>query len=155
MTKELIYDQGALDRARAEGVSTAKAEGTAALADLQSKLTAATDTNKALVAAFTEVAGADNPRVAVFVEALNDGVAPATAAKFAAKIEAPKAKISVTEPKSKTDAAVDALLAAHTPNVSDNGGGSDANVDPKAARMAELTGSMKAFNADRGYKARG
>jgi hypothetical protein len=30
-------------------------------------------------------------------------------------------------------------------------GGSEASADPKAARIAELTGSMKAFNASKGY----
>jgi signal peptide peptidase SppA len=152
MSKELIYGQADLDRAKAEGVVSGKAEAGTALADLTSKLSAAADDRKALLASFAAVAG-DNPKVAVFVEALNDGVAPATAAKFAAKIEAPKkAEVAKTE-KSATQLDADKLMKQHAANVSDDGG-EEAAVDPKAARLAEIAGSMKAFNASRGFKAK-
>lgn len=150
MTKELIYDQGALDRARAEGVATAKAEGAAALADAQTKLTAATAERTELLTAFAAL-GADNPKVAIFVEALNEGGSVALASKMAAKIEAPKVEAPKTE-KTRTEADVDRLMNSNVPSISDNGGEADA--DPKAARLAEIAGSMKAFNADKGYGAR-
>lgn len=150
MTKELIYDQGALDRARAEGVATAKAEGAAALADAQTKLTAAAAERAELLTAFAAL-GADNPKVAIFVEALNEGGSVALASKMAAKIEAPKVEAPKTE-KTRTEADVDRLMNANAPSISDNGGETDA--DPRAARLAEIAGSMKAFNAEKGYGAR-
>lgn len=105
---------------------------------------------KALLAAFVELVP-DNARVATFAEAMNDGVAVATAAKFAAKIEAPKAEVAPATPKTATEQAADALMAKHAPNVSDDGG--SAERDPKAARLAELQGSMKHFNQSAGYAA--
>ena len=151
MSKELIYDQAALDRAQAAGVATGKAESASAIESLQKQLADAANERKALLAAFAEVAG-DSPKVAVFVEALNDGVAPATASKFAAKIEAPKAA-PAAETKTATQVDADRLMQRHAPNVSDDGD-SEANADPKAARLAEISGSMKAFNASRGFKAK-
>lgn len=99
----------------------------------------------------------DDPRVSTFVEALNDGVAPATAAKFAAKIEAPKAKVEpaaqpAAQPASATAAAVDALMAAHAPGVQADASAPAAG--SKEARMAELTGSMKNYNLGKGYGSR-
>jgi signal peptide peptidase SppA len=149
MTKELIYDQGALDRARAEGVSTAKTEAASALADVQSKLTASAAERTELLAAFAALAP-ENPKVAIFVEALNEGGSVALASKMAAKIEAPKAPAPKAAEKTNTEAAVDALMSKHAPNVSDDGG-AEANADPKAARLAELSGSMKAYNVGKGY----
>lgn len=152
MTKELIYDQGAVDRARAEGVATAKTEAAAALADAGTKLTAAQAERTALLAAFAEL-GKDNPKVSIFVEALNEGGSVSLASKMAAKIEAPKAAAAPAKEKTQTEAAVDALLANSTATLSDNGG-NEGTVDPKAARMAEIAGSMKAFNAGRGFVAK-
>lgn len=150
MSKELIYGQADLDRAKADGATAAKAEGAAALATAQAAVAAAADERKALLTAFAEVAG-DNPKVAIFVEALNEGGSVVLASKMAAKIEAPKAAAVVPAPaKTNTEAAVDALLSAHAPNVSADGGEA---ADPKAARLAELTGSMKSFNAGKGYAA--
>jgi signal peptide peptidase SppA len=150
MTKELIYDQGALDRARAEGVSSTNATNAAALADAASKLTSATAERTELLTAFAALAP-ENPKVAIFVEALNEGGSVSLASKMAAKIEAPK--VEVKTEKTRTEADVDKLLSAHTPNVSDNGGQEGA-ADPKAARMAEIAGSMKSFNAGRGFSAK-
>lgn len=154
MTKELIYGQADLDRARAEGVTTAKTEAATALAEAQSKLTAAGEERKALLASFAEIAG-DNPKVAIFVEALNEGGSVSLATKMAAKVEAPKATAPAQGKgeKSRTEADVDHLMNVHAPSVSDNGG-ADVNADPKAARLAEIQGSMKAFNASRGYVAK-
>jgi hypothetical protein len=151
MTKELIYDQSALERARAEGVATAKAEGAAALADIQSKLDAATAERKELLSAFAAL-GTDNPKVAIFVEALNEGGSVALASKMAAKIEVPKASAPTAPAASRTEADVDRLMHANVPSISDNG--AETGADPKAARLAEIAGSMKAFNADRGYGTR-
>jgi signal peptide peptidase SppA len=147
MTKELIYDQGALDRARAEGVASANAEHTASLNALQTKVTAAADERKELLTALSTL-GEGNAKIAIFVEALAEGGSVALASKMAAKIEAPKAEATKTE-KTRTDADVDRLLTANVANVSDSG--SEASADPKAARMAELTGSMKGYNASKGY----
>ncbi|MQH48596.1 S49 family peptidase, partial [Escherichia coli] len=66
MSKELIYDQAALDRAQAAGVATGKAESASAIESLQKQLADAANERKALLAAFAEVAG-DSPKVAVFV----------------------------------------------------------------------------------------
>jgi signal peptide peptidase SppA len=152
MSKELIYDQGAIDRARAEGAATAKTENAAALADAQAKLTASAAERTELLTAFAALAP-ENPKVAIFVEALNEGGSVSLATKMASKIEAPKAAALVPAvPKSRTDADVDRLMNSAVPSISDNG--AEANADPKAARLAEITGSMKAFNADRGYGAR-
>ncbi|MGZ6199177.1 MAG: S49 family peptidase [Vulcanimicrobiaceae bacterium] len=150
MTKELIYDQGALDRARAEGVATAKSESAAALTDAASKLTAATAERTELLTAFAALAP-ENPKVAIFVEALNEGGSVSLASKMAAKIEAPKAAAVPAVAKTQTEAAVDALLSKSAPNVSDNGGDEGGPVDAKAARLAEINGSMKAFNTGRGF----
>ena len=151
MTKELIYDQGALDRARAEGVATAKTEAAAAVADAGTKLAAATAERTELLTAFAALAP-ENPKVAIFVEALNEGGSVSLASKMAAKIEAPKAVVPAKE-KTQTEAAVDKLLASSTATVSDNGG-DEGPSDPKAARLAEINGSMKAFNTGRGFSAK-
>jgi signal peptide peptidase SppA len=148
MTKELIYDQGALDRARAEGVATAKTEAAAALTEATSKLTAATAERTELLTAFAALAP-ENPKVAIFVEALNEGGSVSLASKMAAKIEAPKK----VESRTQTEAAVDKLLLGATVAISDNGG-DEGPADPRAARLAEINGSMKAFNAGRGYGAK-
>lgn len=150
MSKELLYDQGALDRAKAEGVATGKAEATAALTEATSKLTAATAERTELLTAFAALAP-ENPKVAIFVEALNEGGNVSLASKMAAKIEAPKAKTEAT-PKTKTDADVDRLMNASVPSISDTG--DEVSTDPKAARLAEIAGSMKVFNAGRGFAAR-
>lgn len=149
MSKELLYDKGDLDRVRAEGAAASKAEATAVLNDATSKLTAATAERTELLTAFAALAP-ENPKVAIFVEALNEGGSVALASKMAAKIEAPKAAVVPPKEKTSTEAAVDRLLASSTPNVSDNGGDEGA-VDPKAARLAEIGGSMKAFNKQRGF----
>ena len=138
------FVQADLDRARLEGV----AEG-------------AKTAQAGLTAALSTVLVGD-ARVDTFLEALNDGVAPATAAKFAAKVEAPKPAVAAVAPAApavaapvvtRTAAAVDALLDAHAPKVGvDAAAGGE--VDPKAARMAELSGSMQNFNAGRGYTPR-
>jgi signal peptide peptidase SppA len=145
MSKELIYDQGALDRARADGVSTGKSEASVALAEAASKLAAATTERTELLTAFAALAP-ESPKVAIFIEALNEGGSVSLASKMAAKIEVPKAKIEAA-PKSKTEADVDRLMNSAVPSISDNG--AEASADPKAARLAELTGSMKAFNSDK------
>lgn len=150
--KELTYDQGAVDRARAEGVTAAKSESAAALNEVTSKLTAAVAERTELLAAFAALAP-ENPKVAIFCEALNEGGSVSLASKMAAKIEAPKASTETIAPKSKTEAAVDALLANATPKVSD-AGGDEGVADPKAARLAEIKGSMNAFNAGRGFSAK-
>ena len=151
MSKELIYDQGAIDRARAEGVATAKTESAAALTETASRLTNAEHERKELLTAFAALAP-ENPKVAIFVEALNEGGSVSLASKMASKIEAPKAVAPASAERSRTDADVDRLMHANVPSVSDNG--SEASADPKAQRLAELTGSMKAFNADKGFGAR-
>jgi hypothetical protein len=152
MSKELIYDQAALDRARAEGVATGKTESATALAEAQGKVKAAADERSALLAAFAEVAG-DNPKVAIFVEALNEGGSVSLASKMAAKVEAPKAAATAAVVEiTATERDADRLMQAHAPNVTDTGG-REGPVDAKAARLAEIGQSMKAFNASRGYVA--
>ncbi len=153
MTKELIYDQAALDRATAAGVVTGKAE----LTELQSKFKASQDERTALVAALADLAPG-NKKVELFVEALNEGASVALASKLAAKIEAPKVEAPQTAAptapaKTNTAAAVDALLHASAPNLTAEGG-ADVDADPKAARLAELKGSMTAFNKSRGFAAK-
>lgn len=153
MSKELIYDQAAVDRARAEGVASTKTESAAALAEATSKLTAASTERAELLKAFAEIAP-ENPKVAIFCEALNEGGSVSLASKMAAKIEAPKAAVAtLAKEKTSTEAAVDKLLAKEAANVSDNGG-SEGAVDPKAARLAEIAGTVKAFNTGRGYGAK-
>lgn len=142
MTTKLIYGQDDLDRARTE----ASAEATAAITAITSKLDAATADRKALLEAFSALAPG-NPRVEVFVEALNDGASVALASKVAGRVELPK---TTEQPHSATQADVDRLLRQHAPNISDNGGNAS-ETDPKAARLAELQGSMKAFNTSKGY----
>ena len=66
---------------------------------------------------------------------------------------APAAPAVAAPVVTRTAAAVDALLDAHAPKVGvDAAAGGE--VDPKAARMAELSGSMQNFNAGRGYTPR-
>ncbi len=142
MTTKLIYGQDDLDRARTE----ASAEATAAITAITSKLDTATADRKALLEAFSALAPG-NPRVEVFVEALNDGASVALASKVAGRVELPK---TTEQPHSATQADVDRLLRQHAPNISDNGGNAS-ETDPKAARLAELQGSMKAFNTSKGY----
>src|SRR5207247_6796964 len=90
MTKELIYDQAALDRAKAEGVALGKSEASASLTDLRDKLTAAGNERQELLAAFAAL-GKDNAKVEVFVEALNEGGSDALASKLPGILHAPMA----------------------------------------------------------------
>lgn len=129
--------QADLDRARAEGNAAGLEEG---------KKLATTE----IATALGTLAGDKNPQLTTFVEALNDGVAPGTAVKFAAKIAAPTVQApAAPAPRSATDAAVDALMAANSPNVRDIDAAPPG--DAKAARLAELSVSMKAFNQSRGF----
>lgn len=145
--KELIHSAADLESARAEGVATGKSQAATTITDLNSKLDAAATDRKALLTAFSEIAG-DNPKVAIFVEALNEGGSVALASKMAAKVDAPKAAAPAAPTKTQAD--VDAFMAGHAPNVSDSGGTS-AEVDPKAARMAEIAGAAASFNKNRGF----
>lgn len=150
MSKELIYDQAALDGAKAAGIAAGKAEVANTVTELQGKLNAAGEDRKALLAAFAEI-GAGNPKVEVFVEALNEGGSVALAAKMAAKFETPKVEAPKAN-KTRTDADVDKIMSAHAPNVSDDGGEVDPQ-DAKAKRLAEINGSAKSFNKSKGYTA--
>jgi signal peptide peptidase SppA len=146
MTTKLIYDQEAVDRAKAEGIAT----NAGALKDAQDKIAANLTERTALLAAFAELAP-DNKRVAMFVEALNDGATVALASKLAAKIETPKVEASA-QGKTRTEADVDRIMSAHAPSISDTGG-TEGELDPKAKRLAELKGSMTAYNKSKGFVA--
>lgn len=151
MSKELIYDQDALDGAKAAGMAAGKAESATAITELQSKLNAAGEERKALLSAFAQI-GAGNPKVEVFVEALNEGGSVALATKMAAKFETPK--VEAPKPKqSRTEADVDALMSAHAPNISADGGGDVDPQDAKAKRLVEITGSAQSYNKSKGYTA--
>jgi signal peptide peptidase SppA len=119
-------------RARAEGVT----EGAAAF--------------RAEVATALTSFAASDPRIALFAEGLTDNLSAATAAKFAAKIEAPKAPVAPVAKGNESREQLVALIEAHAPNISADGG---TTLDPKAARIAELTGAMKYFNKAQGYSA--
>ncbi len=150
MTK-LIYDQEALDRAKADGIATAGREHASALAAVQAKLDASAAERKELLEAFTVLTDG-NASASLFVEALNDGASVALASKVAAKIPTTKVEAPAPAPKvSATDRDVDAIMQANAPGVKD-GGADISNADPKATRLAELNGSMKAFNNAKGYK---
>ena len=104
-----------------------------------------------LTAALTAL-GADRQMVEAFAEGLSDNLSPAVAAKYAARahVAAPVIAAAVVAP-SATKAQVDAFMLANSANVSD--ATSDAPLDAKATRLAEIAGSMKAFNKSHGYSA--
>jgi signal peptide peptidase SppA len=136
MTK-MIYDQDALDRARAEGAATASASFEAKLADLTGRYNAAVAHGASLLAAVTVLAP-DNAKIAMFAEALTDGASVALSSKLAAKVEVVAPAVAEVKPN-PTKADVDAFMRANAANIS--GGEGDAP-DPRAKRLAELAANL-------------
>jgi signal peptide peptidase SppA len=136
------FTQADIDRARTEGHAAGVLEGVKTERD-------------GLIVALTSLSKED-PKIGLFVEGLQDNLSAATAAKFAAKVSAAAPKVEVADvaapAKTATAAQVDAFMASNAPNVSDASVSTD--VDPRAARLAEINGSMKAFNKSRGFAAR-
>ncbi|RNJ49372.1 S49 family peptidase [Methylocystis hirsuta] len=144
----LNHSDAELASARAEArVEGAKEARTAVTAEVTKALT--TEFGAALATLFPE-----SPRASIFVEALNDGASVALATKMAAKIEDPKPVAAAPAPQHKTatQESIDRMLAANTPAVGpDDSSGDKPALDPKAARVAELTAMAKSHNRARGY----
>jgi signal peptide peptidase SppA len=140
MTK-LIYDQDALDRARAEGVASATVESNAKLADMTAKYNAAV-TFGATVSASMAALAPGNAKVEIFAKALAGGATVALANDMAGLVAepAPAAAVTVVAPKTPTAAAVDALMQAAAPGVLAEGGAEI--TDPRAKRMAEIAANL-------------
>ena len=91
----------------------------------------------------------DSKRAQTFLETLSDGVSIGVATKTAMRIE--DAAPAPTAPaRSATAAHVDAIMTAQAPNIS---AGNQANLDPRAARLAELATAGKAHAVAKGYRA--
>lgn len=145
MSTKLLYGEDDLANARAEGAETAKAGTITQAAADTAVATARKETADAMLAL-----APDNERLTMFVEALADGGSIALSSKLASKIPAPAVVPAASG--TATDQAVQALLTAHAPNVSVDGGNALPG-DAKAARLAEIQSGAKAFNKAKGYSA--
>ena len=130
MPTELLHSAADISAARAEGAASASADISARVAAAVADATKATSASIA-AAVGTLFTGA---RAEAFVEALADGVAVASAAKFAAKIPLePAASVA----PSRTAADVDKMMAAAAANVQ-----SDAAADDIAVKRAAFRASI-------------
>jgi signal peptide peptidase SppA len=139
--ENLLYGASDISAARTEAHAAGLKDGAAAAA-----AAANTEFAKSITTLFP-----DSKRASAFASALGKGASLAVATDVAAMVDDPKPAAEAVPAKSATQADVDALMAANSPNVR---GGDDQNaLTAKEKRLAEIRGAGSTYGAARGYRA--